>query len=434
MDYLLFARHSKHSRLLQLAVITGTLTLSLSAWAQETASVLPKGFFRARSVTVMGLPIDTSFNDNGDRVSLMEKLNKTIPASTQANANPQLKPLYDSLNQVEAGLGDKLFQTDIIAAGSLSFQKYTTALEYGIRDNLTLGLIVPVVHVGLNPKTSIAVTTQSQAIIDKLEAAGGGGIYQPIIDGIKQFEASKPTAATYEKALFTDLGYSLPGPVSVTGLGDIELGAKWQMLKQDRFMLSFIGGFRFPTSTHIADPTNILDRPTGDKQYDVGAQTIANYEPIANTLFGTSLKYTWQLADSRRLPVPSFNQMGLTNLTKEDNWDIVHRDLGDLFDAELSVTQYFKNRSLYGYGLYGYGFKGTDSMSGSKNLNYAALTTDSQQISHKYEFGMGYSTIPAFRAKKFAIPMEVKVAFNGTLKGKNVSDASYTRFDVYLFF
>ena len=84
------------------------LLLSANTFAQESTAVLPQGIRRTRAVTVTSFGVESAFNDSGDRVGLLNKLNVSIPAETQAAANPDLKNLYDKLNQVEPGLGDKL--------------------------------------------------------------------------------------------------------------------------------------------------------------------------------------------------------------------------------------------------------------------------------------------------------------------------------------
>jgi len=400
--------------------------------AQESATVLPKGIWRARAVSVFSLPVKDSFNNDGAKVELLNKMNASIPAKTQAAQNPQLMNLYTKLNQVESGLGDKLFQTELFANGTLNFQRYTTALEYGVTDRFSLGVIVPVVRLKLEGVRATIVHSQADDITKKLEASGSG-MYQPLIDGVEQFSTSIPTAAYYEKALFTDKGYNIQG-INYLALGDIEVGGVYNFLKSTSFKSSFKSGFRLPTANHVAIYSNPLDKSSGDKQLDFAVQNILNYDVTSNTTLATSLKYTWQLKDKRYQPVPVFGQVGLTDLNGDTNWDQVTRDLGDMFDAELSLTQYFQERSIFAYSFYAYTLKEKDTFKGSKSLDFASLSLETEQVSHKYEIGLGYSTIPAFRAKRFAVPLEFKVAFNGSLSGKNTPDAAYTRFDAIVYF
>ena len=71
----------------------------------------------------------------------------------------------------------------------------------------------------MTPSAGVTVTTQSDAIIKKLEAMGP--VMQPLADGVRTFEYEKrPTAADYQNAIFLSNGYSVPSPVNINGLGD----------------------------------------------------------------------------------------------------------------------------------------------------------------------------------------------------------------------
>src|SRR4051812_49064468 len=109
----------------------GLLILSLGAmhstWAQENATVLPQGRNRIRLIDVLSQSITHIYNDRSERIELMDKLNLVVPAAQAAAANSELRQLYTSLNAIEKGLGDQLFQTNITSAGELWMQRIVVA-------------------------------------------------------------------------------------------------------------------------------------------------------------------------------------------------------------------------------------------------------------------------------------------------------------------
>ena len=421
------------------SILSYVLLQSFSVQAQESTAVMPKGIIRMRAVTVFGNPITHVYDSDSTRQELMAALNRSVPAAVTVDSvkskKPELKSLYDKLNAVEPGLGDKLFQTDITANAKINFQKYLATAEYGLTPKWTLGVIVPVAKFQVDAAVKVITVTQTDAII-KSKIQPMGPVMKPLADGLKTFDASAPRAITNGiiAAAFTDKGYQVPTSLNVTGIGDIEVGAKYRYIKTDSFSSAVTFGFRLPTAGHLADPSLILDRSTGDKQLDFEAKSTHQYELTSSTTLGGFLRWTYQMPDTKTRPIPAFGQSGLTDLKNPDNWDLVKRDLGDSIDTEVSIAQSFFNKQLSIYTAYQYLLKSQDMYYGSKNLNFAALEKNTAGYSHKYELGIGYSTLPLFIKKSFPVPLTVNALYNGTLYGKNVTDLAYTRVELQIFF
>lgn len=409
----------------------GLLCLSNAAFAQEDAAVLPKGIFRVRGVGVATGTITQAYNNDGNRESLMHALNGQVVSTAKlASQNSQLAQLYRALNDLEPGLGDSLFQSTLQAKTEVAAHQYVFAAEYGLTSKLSLGLIVPTVDMSFS-NTSFSATNQNNVAAIAARTKGLSGTTA----GVNSFASQMPTTATYEAAVFTSKGYQTPHDFQFRSLGDIEMGVKYQFVNIDsgHFMMATKTGFRLPTTSHLKDYRNPLDRDAGDHQLDFASSIISQYAFDPHFSITGSAQYTHQFGDKRDMYVNAPGEDGLPTLD-DAHRDQVQRKLGEKIDTELSASYGIADRQFTLYSAWQFNAKAQDMYSGSKGLNYAALQTDTRELAHRAEFGLGYSTIPLFQRKKFAVPLQAKVAYNTTLAGVNVSDAKYLRLDMIVYF
>jgi NAD(P)-dependent dehydrogenase (short-subunit alcohol dehydrogenase family) len=109
------------------------------------------------------------------------------------------------------------------------------------------------------------------------------------------------------------------------------------------------------------------------------------------------------------------------------------RNLGDMLETEAGIDYSFGNRAFNTYAAYLNSVKESDLYRGDGTRNEGALTAPST-VAHKIDVGIGYSTIPLYRQKRFAVPMQIKASYNSTLGGRNTAIASFTRVDLIAFF
>jgi hypothetical protein len=419
---------------LALTAISATALLAAqNLWALDDAAVLPKSIYRARMVGVATGSVNEKFNNEQNRISIVQPLNMSITAAQQAAGNANLKQLYTTLNTLAPGLGDSLLQTDIKTNATIQGQRMITAVEYGLTPRLTLGVIVPFVKFEARSEMQITTTTQTATIINNVVKPMGAAA-AALEAGLNSFEAQKPTAAVFEQALFTSKGYEVPsGTISGSGVGDIELGGKYQFISSGRHTLAVQSGVRLPTASYRPNPAKLLDQASGDAQTDVGAQVFYDFALNSNLKLSANTRYTMQLSDNENIPVPAFGQVGLTDLTDANSFQNVKRNLGDMLETEAGIDYSFGNRAFNTYAAYLNSVKESDLYRGDGTRNEGALTAPST-VAHKAEIGVGYSTIPLYRQKRFAVPMQIKASYNSTLGGRNTAIASFTRVDLIAFF
>ena len=400
--------------------------LASSADAHKTSSLLPTGIFRARVVNVFGEPVVNKFDQNGDRQELLAPLERTVGASTLAASKPELKTLYDSLNSFEPNLGDDLFSAQLLADAKINFHQITTALEYGLTDRVSLGVIVPFVQITGSSSFDAKVSSKSASIKNKVK----GTLLE---NGVTQFESQIPGRDALAAGLFTANGYEIPGDFQYAGLGDIEIGAVVQPYKNGTFLTAIQTGFRLPTSTHKKDYANLLDQGTGDEQLDFAFEAGFDAKVTSRLTTGFHSRYTFQFGRNAEMPVLKTGKSGLPDLKDPTSFVVVDRNLGDVFENE-AYLDYTINKTWSPYVAYTYTMRGADRYSGPSGYDYNSLMENTAGRSHSLMVGMTISTIPAYAAKTIPVPMKIDASYTKVLNATNDTDAAYGRLDLIVFF
>jgi hypothetical protein len=407
--------------------VLSLLGVSLSAQAQKSATVLPAKIFRVRAVGITANPVVSTLNTNGDSQSLVSALERTLTTKEIAKSDPNLQALYDGLNQFESGLGDSLMTVDLLPAAQINARQAVFAVEYGVTSRLSLGVIVPSSQMSVKASFKAQVNTQTAMVAERTQGVA------PLDAYVAQFAANTPTAQTFTDGVFTANGYKTPQNFNYSGLGDVEIGAKYQYLSAETFRGTCLGGVRAPTATHQADRTNILDRSTGDGQWDLALECANEWDALKTLTLGAASRYTLQLPNSQDQAVLKDGQSGLPNLTDPTSVQNLRRDLGDTLDAELSAKVNV-GPAWHVSGVGSLSLKTEDRYKGPAGFQIAELSKDTDSAEARFELGVGYSTIPAFAAKKFPVPMEVKLAYNTITSGYNTPRSAYSRMDLIVYF
>ena len=71
---------------------------------------------------------------------------------------------------------------------------------------------------------------------------------------------------------------------------------------------------------------------------------------------------------------------------------------------------------------------------GNLGLAYDQVEAETDRKAHEYRVGLTYSTIPLFRAKKFALPLTAKLYYRDRFAGENVLKTQYIGLDIKFFF
>jgi hypothetical protein len=217
------------TRLLKIFILLALPCFSLNSIALVTADVLPKGVRAGAFVWGQGV-VSHSFDENGNRSSLVSPLNRTITLDDIAEAEPQVKTLERVLNGMNAEqLGSHLLMSNMYSDLKVTEQRYVTGLLWGITERFSLGLLVPVVKRSSEASFRIDNTDNAQAVLNRL-----GNIPQ-LREGVEEFIAAGVNENLYVQEIFTANGYSVPESSSFSSLGDIEIESRYRFFTSKLF-------------------------------------------------------------------------------------------------------------------------------------------------------------------------------------------------------
>ena len=371
--------------------LLGTARLSYG----ESAEVLPKGVFRGDVEYSYYLPIDEKYDPDGNEEDLAADFN--------ANLNSNVFP---DLSLVEAGFG--------MPAGSASLGNSVIDFEYkidevdlkffyGITNKLSIGTKIPYYW----------LTNDVNARIDNTNATVGknpfvpGGVAPLSVPGTTPF-----TTNDVQNLLGQAFGYDRIETWSGNGIGDIEVGGRYQYLKTENWRLAFTGGVRLPTGEED-DPDSLVDVAFGSGAWALLFRSNNDYTAIKNVILNATLEYDLVLPDHETVRVLDDVNRSLT--TNKENVD---RDLGDIFRLKLSGAYAFYEGFGF-YLFYSYAFQLKDKISGDQGFSYESLEDETDWTYHEYKVGLSYSTIPLFRKKKFPLPLRASIEYEDVFAGTN---------------
>ncbi len=260
---------------------------------------------------------------------------------------------------------------------------------------------------------------------------------QPLISLAGPASARSIVGASDLNSILTDpdIGFGTE-PIetaTLTGVGDIEAGAKLQVIStlSEQQRLTFRSGLHFRTAlsglvrlgTGTRDsPDNLVDIGTGDGQNDIEAGS------QSDIMFGRKLwlsvvgRYGWQLAGQTVLRVTD----PASPLAAAFGRRLVERDPGDY--AELEITPRFVFNEFFSIsGQFIYRRKEQDRHTGQFDttdvfgdpitIEASILDANTEQRESRASAGISYSTVAAHRRGGARWPLEVFVQHVESLSG-----------------
>lgn len=407
----------------------GWVWVSAAAQAAETAKILPKGVSRARVVAVQSSDIIEKYNSDGILEPFTRSLNRTLTTRDYVEREPRLGQLVHALNGVEAGLGDQLLNTELYGRFSLTAREFDLAFERGLTEKVSFGMRIPMIRRTVVARLDAFTTNNAEAIgreIGKLDPELSAGIYD--------VASQRFDRGFFEQAVFASKGYEVPRDFEKTQLGDIEGGVKRMLYDTKPWLISGLVGGRLPTGARKS-LTNLFDSGTGDGCWAFGGQLFQEYQANSYLTFGAMQKAGWFFADTRPRAVPKGPDDALPSLLPEDGQvREVRRQQSPQFEGEISASLGGPTSAWSAWTAIQHAFQAPAKYTGDGDLYYAGLSKGTGFYRTSLELGAGYSTIPAFLAKRFPVPMGLDVIYNSVLRGMNEPLTRYVRLDFKVFF
>jgi hypothetical protein len=410
------------------------MLLPPGAHARETAWVLPKGISRFRLVGVSTEGIRDSFNQVGKVEGLGHSLNREVSLSDLTRAaspatRAQIETMVGTLNRLQTGLGDDLVGSSIFSDVSIQQQIYLGAYEYGLTNKLSLGVRVPIVRRKI--QNNFAAAGHNNALAARRSL---GDLSDPLNRGLEEMGALDLDTNYFENQLFAAKGYDLPGSLTRTQLGDIEVGGKYELHRSEAFYTSALLGFGLPTGAAY-NVRNPFDRGNSREAWCYALQVLQEAYPARGLTLGANARLGYSLRDSRERAVPRNAEDALPSVRAEDGQlENVARQRGLQLDSEASAGYRFAQEKFGLWAAYQYSAKSRDRFFGAGSLFYEGLSAGTNYSLHAGEVGAEYSTISQFRKGQFPVPLEVTLLFNRPFSGVNSPLAPYARLDLMVYF
>lgn len=386
-----------------------------------TAKVLPKG---VRNLIYKGVQsgANSKYSDTRQNVSVAEPLFRNL------NFNNFLEGSIDAkdkatIQNIMKRTGLDLNDTFGESTGDVSVDAYAHVpiFAMGVTKKLTMALVIPVVKYHYNISYGVRQTNANN--------------YQLVENAILETGKWSGVEEFYEKlntpiqTKLEDYNYAQPTSERGTKLGDIRLINRYQLVNNRLNRFAVLGELTLPTGED-QDINKIVDVPSGDDQFDVGAGFAYDYLINSKFTLATQLLYTVQFADTNpeRIPIQEGSK------ASPDIDSDTSRDLGDIFLGQLGVL--FAHRGLNLGVAYGYQRKGRDQYEGSRfsRNRYGWLEDETEQEMHSVQGVIGYDTISLYRRKKFFLPIGVSLVHTRVMAGRNVVNDPLTMLDLSVYF
>lgn len=205
------------------------------------------------------------------------------------------------------------------------------------------------------------------------------------------------------------------------GYGDMELGVMHKVLDKGTTGLLFYPGVILPTGSQD-DPDILQDVGFGDGQLDVFGEVATGYVYNDHLSFGTTLRYTHQLATTKTLRVPESRDFALS--TRKGEFDVKYGDKVNLMlNTTLSLNDWISFTPVYRFMYQMPASYKSEFGEANKFLEY---NSDKQE--HSVQLTTTFSSIQPFLKKEFMLPAQINLNAVKTVSGKNVPAAS--RFEI----
>lgn len=417
-----------------LSVFFALLLFSWEAFALEEPDILPKGISRFRVVGVVTNKVTNSFDKDGESVS---NGMRRVDAKQMAARQPILKQAVDGLNKIRAGLGDNLIFFDVDSGVSIRRRIYAAAYETGITDRLNLGVRVYSMYDQASRYAKSEVVRRGNTVEQAKALAPTNNMLNVILGSFNSKKDAELAAGFDQnvKAGLSAQGYQYPANFSRFKLSYTEVGAKYLIHKGEKSITSALFGVRVPTGKEN-DMTNPFDQEIRDNVWGLGLEIFQSYSPTSflelraaakgKYFFNKTKQRAVPLSPADTFPSVAANSKQIKNATQRHS---------PRFNGELAAVVNMADNAVTAWGAYQYSYTGSIEYTGpdANSFYYEGLKKDSSN-STAAELGLSYSTIPAFRAKKFALPMSLAATYNTKLSGISTADSSYLRMDLSVYF
>jgi hypothetical protein len=381
---------------------------------------LPKNVNTFVFKQVMVSEIKSQYDASGSEETL--DLKEEFTSSRLEDVSAVIKTYFEQLRAISPeaynnfSLGE--FSADVTA--NVSAQGF--GYGYGVTNRLTVYGSLPVYHITTDVKfqqTKPSNIAALQATLRNTNPDTALGKF------VKDLSMQMPNTNTelIQSLVVNYYGYKPIGKWEKDALGDAEIGFIYRLTDFSDRGVALSAGAVLPTGSPD-DPDSLQDVSTGDGQYDAFLEVDSGIAYFGNSLqFDLKGRYTYQFASNKEV-----RWIDDPNLPLSSSKKTVNQKLGNKLDATASATYsptYWMNINT-SFILASIGKSRYENVGESNVRN--ALENETESQSSWLRLGLGFSTIEAYKRKKFDLPFDFGISGQRLLNAKNT--ASYDRVDL----
>jgi hypothetical protein len=399
------------------SVMAGSISVPV---AYDNAKVLPKGVRNLRYNNVMA-EANTKYDEFGNSVGVGDAFNVDVSYNKLIDGKDTALEkgiLQGYLQRHGKDLNAVAGETTGVVNVEVDAQVPVFAL--GLTRKWTAAIVVPIVESKTNVDTGFLAGSEIQSIANQLISEG---------KGFKAEEVQQKTNNAIIDSV-AKKGYKPLADEQKDMLGDIRIVNKLQLKNEKDYAISLTNSLVLPTGEE-ADIDKVVDVGAGDGQFDVEAGINVDFNMTSRVTVSARASYTWQIADTTAKRVP---EKADSTVTPDVDYQ-VKRDLGDIIYTSIGAG-YLMDSGIQLRGQYSFQYKEGDVYTGDKyeSYRYDWMGQKTSQRLHAAQLGIGYSTIPAFKRKEFAVPLELNLSLGTPISGKNVTNDTTIAAEVAVFF
>jgi hypothetical protein len=386
----------------------------------ENTWVLPERVGTSR-LSAFSMSMDSRFNGAGEAAPLAASMNRSLTWQDLAGAQPgpaqRAAVMNAGASTGDTGPGRSTAEVNALAS------VFLPSLSYGLSEDYTLNLEVPVVRLEVSVDTGFMKNAAGAAYVAALSSQSpmeGERARQQLNDPVNSL------AAAY--------GYRPAQSTTVTALGDAQLGGKLRFLSDPENQLALRHYLTLPTG-RAPDADELVDLSTGDGQWDATAALVYEHRLAGSapeiTLEGHG-RFTYQLADRAVRRIPTADG-ALLSPDKES----VRRKLGNQVGIGSTVKY---DSAATGFSVaagYEFQHQGATSYAGSAYAaeRYRLLEArEPDQALHTGLLSVGYSSVPAYRRGATRAPYEAVLLYTRALAGTHARIGDTLGAELVVFF
>lgn len=390
---------------------------SLMAASYDT---LPKNVNTLVFKQVIASKIQSEFNETGENETL--NLKEEFTSSRLEDISSVIKTYFEELRAISPDAYKNFSLGEFSANVAADVNAQGIGYGFGITDRLTVYGSLPIYHIQTEIKfrqTKASNLASVQATIRNASPDSALGKF------VKDLTLQLPnTNEELLQSLVTNYyGYKPIGKWEKDALGDAEIGFIYRLTDFSDRGVALSTGAVLPTGS-ADDPDSLQDVSTGDGQYDAFVEIASGISFLDSSLqFDVKGRYTYQFESQKEV-----RWIEDANLPLAKTKRTVNQKLGDKIDASLTATY---------YPTYWMNLSSSYMMGSTGQTNYYditdpdvknALEADTSSSSQWIKIGIGFSTVEAYKRKKFDVPVDIGISAQRLLNAKNT--ASYDRIDL----